>query len=74
MTADIHKLVAAVPFTIRLAEGGQLKVATADHTAVGPAGCRVIFLGDDDQHDVISALTITRITVDRQNQNAETPH
>lgn len=77
MTADIRKLVAAVPFipfTIHLADGGQLKVPTVDHIAVGPAGGRVIVFGDNDQHDVISALMITRITVDRQNQKAETPH
>jgi hypothetical protein len=74
MTTDIRKLVAAVPFipfTIYLADGGQLRVPTVDHIAVGPAGGRVIVLGDDDQHDVISALMITRITVDRQPATSE---
>jgi len=72
MKSDIHKLAHAspfVPFTIRLADGGQLRVSTIDHIAVPPAGGRIFVFGDDDRYDVISALMIARITVDRE----ETP-
>jgi hypothetical protein len=69
MTADIRKLTEAVPFvpfTIHLADGGQLRVPTVDHVAVPPAGGRVFVFGDDDRYDVLSPLLISRITVDRQ--------
>ena len=69
MTADIRKLVHAVPFvpfTIHLADGGQLRVPTVDHIAVPPGGGRVFVFGDDERYDVLSALLISRITVDRE--------
>lgn len=69
MKADIHKLIHAspfAPFTIHLADGGQLRVPTVDHIAVPPAGGRVFVFGDDERYDVISALMITRIIVDRE--------
>jgi hypothetical protein len=69
MKADIHKLAHAspfVPFTIHLADGGQLQISTIDHIAVPPAGGRIFVFGDDERYDVISALMITRITVDRE--------
>ncbi len=68
MNADIRKLVHAVtfiPFTIHLADGGQLRVPTVDHVAVSPAGGRVIVFADDDTHDILSGLLISRITVER---------
>ena len=68
MTADIRKLAHAtpfVPFTIHLADGGQLRVPTVDHIAVPPGG-RVFVFGEDEKYDVISSLLITRITVDRE--------
>jgi hypothetical protein len=67
MIADIRKLVHTVPFvpfTIHLADGGQLRVPTVDHVAIGPTGSRVIVFADDDTHDILSALLISRITVD----------
>lgn len=69
MTADIRKLVHAVPFapfTIHLADGGQLRVPTVDHVAVPPAGGRIFVFGDDDRYDVLSALSLSRITVERE--------
>lgn len=69
MKADIRKLIRAtpfVPFTIHLADGGQLRVPTVDHIAVPPAGGRIFVFGDDERYDVISGLMITRITVDRE--------
>ena len=69
MTADIRKLTHAasfVPFTIHLANGGQLRVPTVDRIAVPPSGGRVFVFGDDERYDVISGLMITRITVDRE--------
>ncbi len=69
MTADIRKLVHAVPFvpfTIHLADGCQLRVPTVDHIAVPPAGGRIFVFGDDERYDVLSALLISRITVDRE--------
>ena len=69
MIADIRKLIDSapfVPFTIHLADGGQLRVPTVDHVAISPAGGRVIVFADDDTHDVISPLLISRITVERQ--------
>lgn len=69
MIADIRKLVHAmplVPFTIHLADGGQLRVPTVDHIAVPPAGGQVFVFGDDERYDVLSALLISRITVDRE--------
>ena len=69
MTADIRKLVHAVPFvpfTIHLADGGQLRVPTVDHIAVPPTGGRIFVFGDDDRYDVLSSLLISRVTVDRE--------
>lgn len=69
MKADIRKLIHAspfVPFTIHLADGGQLRVPTVDHIAVPPTGNRIFVFGDDERYDVISAMMVTRITVDRE--------
>lgn len=69
MIADLRKLVHAipfVPFTIHLADGGKLRVPTLDHIAVPPTGSRVFVFGEDERYDVISAIMITRITVDRE--------
>ncbi len=69
MTSDIRKLVHAVPFvpfTIHLADGGELRVPAVDHIAVPPAGGRIFVFGDDERYDVLSALLISRITVDRE--------
>jgi hypothetical protein len=66
MTGDIRKLAHAtpfIPFTIHLADGGQLRVPAVDHIAVPPAGGRIFVFGDDDRYDVISALMVTRLTV-----------
>ena len=68
MNADIRKLVHAVPFvpfTIHLADGGQLRVPTVDHIAVPPVGGRIFVFGDDERYDVLSGLLIRRIAVDR---------
>jgi hypothetical protein len=66
---DVRKLVHAapfVPFTIHLADGGQLRVPTVDHIAVPPAGGRIFVFGEDERYDVVTALMITRVTVDRE--------
>jgi hypothetical protein len=69
MTVDIRKLVHSapfVPFTIHLADGGQLRVPSVDHVAVPPTGGRIFVFGEDERYDVISALMVTRVTVDRE--------
>ena len=69
MTADIRKLVHSVPFvpfTIHLADGGQLRVPSVVLVAVAPTGGRVVVFGDDERYDVISSLLISRLTVDRE--------
>ena len=69
MTADIRKLMHAVPFvpfTIHLADGGQLRVPLVDHIAVAPTGGRIVVFEDDEQYDVLSSLLISRVTVDRE--------
>jgi hypothetical protein len=69
MKEDIRKLVHAtpfIPFTIHLADGGHLRVPTVDHVAVPPAGGRVMVFHEDGTWDMISALLISRITVDRE--------
>ena len=73
MTSDIRKLIHMtpfVPFTIHLADGGQLRVSTVDHIAVAPAGGRVVVFGEKGEYDVLSSLMITRITVDRESANS----
>jgi hypothetical protein len=75
MKGDIRKLVHATPFeafTIHLADGGQLRVPTVDHVAVPPAGGRIFVFGDDEHYDVISALMVTRISVDRETASSKT--
>ena len=74
MTGDIRKLIHAVPFvpfTIHLADGGQLRVPTMDHVAIAPVGGRVIVFHDDGTHDVLSSLLISRITIDRESTPAK---
>lgn len=69
MIADIRKLTAGqpfIPFTLHLADGGQVRVPTLDHVYVFPQGSRVLVTYDDDSYDVISPLLVSRITVDRQ--------
>jgi hypothetical protein len=73
MTADIRKLVHAVPFvpfTIHVADGGQLRVPTVHHIAVPPAGGRIFVFGDDERYDVLSALMVTRLSIDRESSTA----
>jgi hypothetical protein len=68
MKEDLRKLIHTtpfVPFTIHLADGGQLRVPTVDHIAVPPSGGRIFVFGDNERYDVISGIMITRITVDR---------
>ena len=72
MTADIRKLMHAAPFapfTLHMADGAQLRVPTVDHIAISPSGGRVIVFSDDDTHDVLSSLLVTRLTVEGQSLN-----
>jgi hypothetical protein len=67
MIADIRKLVGVqnfVPFTIYLADGGQVRVPAVDHVLVFPQGSRLIVTHDDDSYEVLSPLLISRIAVD----------
>ena len=76
MKDDVRKLAHAmpfVPFTIHLADGGQLRVLSGDHIAVPPGGGRIFVFGKDERYDVVSALMITRVTVDRESANSEHP-
>jgi hypothetical protein len=69
MTGEIRKLIHAtpfVPFTIHLADGGQLRVPTVDHVAVPPTGTRVMVFHDDGSWDWLSALLISRLSIDRE--------
>jgi len=61
-------VVACIVFlgAVGLEDGGLVHVATVDHVAISPAGGRVIVFADDDTHDTLSGLLISRITVDRQ--------
>ncbi len=66
MTTDIQRLAHAVPFvpfTIHLADGGQLRVPTVEHIAVPPAGGRIFVFADDERYDVLSAVLVNRVTV-----------
>ena len=66
MIADIRKLIAAqpfVPFTIHSADGTELLVPTVDHVAVPPAGGRVFVFGEDESYEILSALLISRLSV-----------
>ena len=74
MTTDIRRLMHAapfVPFTIHLADGGQLRVPSVDHVAISPTGGRVIVFADDDTHAVLSPLLISRLTIEGQPANGK---
>jgi hypothetical protein len=67
MIGDPRRLVNAspfVPFTIHLADGGQLRVPSVDHIAVSPTGARVVVFADDDTVVHVFPLLISRVTVD----------
>jgi hypothetical protein len=67
MIGEIRRLVSAqpfIPFTIHLADGGELRVPKLDHIFVFPTGSRVIVTKDDDTWEVLSPLLMSRITVD----------
>jgi hypothetical protein len=69
MTSDIRKLVHVtpfVPFTIHLADGGQVGVPTVDHIALPPNSTRVIVFHDDGDWEMLSSLLISRVSVDRE--------
>ena len=78
MVADIRKLMHAVPFvpfTIHLADGGQLRVPTMDHVAIAPTGRRVIVFENDDTHQIVSPLLVSRIAVEQQGDpNGSSPN
>jgi len=66
MVADIRRLISAqpfVPFTIHLADGGEVHVPTVDHAHVFPTGNRFMVIHDDDSYDLMPPLLISRITV-----------
>ena len=71
MTGDIRKLIHAtpfVPFTIHLADGGQLRVPTVDHVAIAPQGGRVIAVpirSDDPDIPAPGAVTELGIAPER---------
>ena len=72
MIADVRKLAATmpfVPFTIHLADGGNVRVPTVDHVYVFPQGSRILVTYDDDSYEIISPLLIRRITVDGSSTN-----
>jgi hypothetical protein len=74
MVADIRKLMHAVPFvpfTIHLADGGQLRVPTVDHVALSPTGRRVIVFANDDTHEIVSPLLVSRITVEHEGDSED---
>ena len=67
MNGEIRRLISTqpfLPFTIHLAEGGQVRVPTFDHIYVFPTGSRVIVTHDDDSWEVLSPSLMSRITVD----------
>jgi hypothetical protein len=67
MISDLRKLTAAqpfVPFTIHLADGGQVRVPTLDHILVFPQGSRVLVTHDDDSYELLSPLLMSTIAVD----------
>ena len=72
MTGEIRRLVSAqpfVPFTIHLADGGEVRVPTLDHVYIFPTGSRVIVTHDDDTWEVLSPLLMSRITLDGKSAN-----
>lgn len=76
MVTDIRKLMHAVPFvpfTIHLADGGQVRVPTMDHVAIAPTGRRVIVFRNDDTHEILSPLLVSRITVDPEAAPEDSP-
>jgi hypothetical protein len=69
MTAEIRKLIHAtpfVPFSIHLADGGQIRVPTVDHIAAPPPGTRVMVFHDDGSWEWLSSLLISRLSIDRE--------
>ena len=73
MSEDIRKLLAAnpfIPFTVHLADGGEVRIPTRDHVLLFPQGSRLIVTHDDDSYDVLSSLLISRVTVDGRPDSA----
>lgn len=71
MTGDIRRLIQTtpfVPFTIHLADGGQVRVPTVDHLALPPSGGRVMVFHHDGSWDMLSALLISRLSIDSESQ------
>lgn len=67
MVKDIRRLVSArpfIPFTIHMADGGDVRVPTYDHIFIFPKGNRAIVFYDDDSWDLLSPLLMSRITLD----------
>ncbi|CAN5595841.1 hypothetical protein BH20VER1_BH20VER1_14050 [soil metagenome] len=64
MTDEIRRRLHAtpfVPFQIRVADGREYEVASADHAQVSPKGGRVSVWTDEDQHYLLPALLISGI-------------
>ena len=50
-----------VPFTIRISDGREYVIPTADHAAVNPSRTRVIVFSDDDSQAEVAALLVAAV-------------
>ncbi len=69
MIAELRKLIAKrpfAPFVIHMADGEAVAVPTEDHIAIAPAGARVVVFDNEGTADILSALLMSRITVDAE--------
>ena len=67
MLEELRRLITQnpfVPFVIHMADGKALRVHTVDHIAIAPDGARVVVFNDEGTTDFLSALLISRFTLD----------
>ena len=58
-----------VPFTINMADGRRIRVATRDHIAISQT--RTIVMHDNDSYDVLPSLLMSGLKVDQPAEQTE---
>jgi hypothetical protein len=64
MTAEVHKLLHAVPFQsflVKTSDGKQYRVKHPDYVAISPKGGRITLYDDEETTTTVSALHMVAV-------------
>jgi hypothetical protein len=61
---EVHHARPFVPYTIRMADGRQIRIGHPDVLAMSQSGRTIIVIHPDDSHSVLDLLLMTELQVD----------